>query len=247
MALSLRVVAATSGLMALSEQGDTLSVSRATGWRVSPWSEQVGTAHHAAEVMRPVGQGMCLVFQRPVMVLTSSKELIADGLYAFDNATIAATAFSCVPEGGRRCAPTAGTTHLRANMNAIILSSIAAGDGWQTDSEARPNCARAPLCNSINMSWTGPLLPCAGTAACGDQPHAARTAFDFGLLQWSSRTSGFGPTLTSSYIGTHWVDESGQLQSKQLRRTIAVTGLPELGLGGCPRGVDGAPFRTSAT
>jgi hypothetical protein len=201
----------------------------------------------AAEVVRPVGQGLCLVFERPQLMLTSPKQLIADGLYAFDNATIAATAFSCVPKKGKRCAPTAGTTHLRANMNAMILSSTDAGSEWQTKSEARPNCARAPLCNSINISWTGPLLPCAGTAACGDQPHAARAAFDFGLLQWSSRTSGFGPTLQSSYIGTHWIDESGQLQSKQLRRTIQVTGLPELGLGGCPRGVDQAPFRTSAT
>eukprot|EP01047_Picozoa_sp_COSAG01_P006656 COSAG01_NODE_244_length_20489_cov_21.366748_5_plen_1217_part_00 len=242
-------IAAASALAAALSQGAESAEPAAaaalpttkTGHDPSRWRAA------AAEVVRPVGQGLCLVFERPQLILTSPKQLIADGLYAFDNATIAATAFSCVPKKGKRCAPTAGTTHLRANMNAMILSSTDAGSEWQTKSEARPNCARAPLCNSINISWTGPLLPCAGTAACGDQPHAARAAFDFGLLQWSSRTSGFGPTLQSSYIGTHWIDESGQLKSKQLRRTIEVTGLPELGLGGCPRGVDQAPFRTSAT
>ena len=50
---------------------------------------------------------------------------------------------------------------------------------WTQVGEASPDCAvGAGQCNTVNVSWNGPWLPCAGTKVCGALPAAHRTAFD---------------------------------------------------------------------
>ena len=79
---------------------------------------------------------------------------------------------------------------------------------WSRQGEVRPCCAAdAPECNTVNVSWFGPLIPCAGTKACGDLPGAERMVYDLGLLQFAPRTTGLGPNFTTPWIGLHSVHD----------------------------------------
>eukprot|EP01048_Picozoa_sp_COSAG05_P016412 COSAG05_NODE_2108_length_3550_cov_2.253839_1_plen_490_part_10 len=220
--------------------------------------------------LEPTGtQGQCLQFDVPTVVdVSASQELIAnslathfaatggdtddgggvgDGGHIGDgtggNVTLLATAFTSIPNG-----KTPSTIHVRANMGSRIYRSTDFGASFQTMGEARPNCAvGSERCNEVNISWDGPLISCQGTAACGDVADAAHRAFDLGRLAWSSRTTGLGPTISTSYIGVHSFSAGhGAKIATIMNRTARITGLPPLTTFGCPRGVDGAPLRISA-
>ena len=192
-----------------------------------------------------IGEGMCLLFGPPSIIDQSdSDELIASRFAAnLDGGrTLIAESMTHIPNGN-----TPATRHVRANMHQRVYLSTDAGAHWSTRGEAAPNCAiGAPECNTVNVSWSGPLLPCEGTAVCGGVPEAQHSASDLGMLQWASRYKGLGPTLTSSYVGVHHpLDSRGQIASV-LRRPLQIRGLPPLSTFGCPRGVDQAPLRVSA-
>ena len=192
-----------------------------------------------------IGEGVCLLFG-PASVIdqSDSDELIASRFAAnLDGGrTLIAESMTHIPNGN-----TPATRHVRANMHQRVYLSTDAGAHWSKRGEAAPNCAiGAPECNTVNVSWSGPLFPCEGTAVCGGVPEAQHSASDLGMLQWASRYKGLGPTLTSSYIGVHHpLNSRGQIASV-LRRPLQIRGLPPLSTFGCPRGVDQAPLRVSA-
>ena len=206
-----------------------------------PDDETVSTKFHTEHI----GDDVCLVFEAPTIIdVSSTDELIASRYpLSLDGGTmLIAEAMTRVPNGN-----TASTDHVRANMHQRIYLSTSGGQTWTKRGEASPNCGlHAPFCNKVNISWSGPLLPCTGTRACGGVPFAHRTMFDLGKLQWASRYQGLGPTLRSEYIGLHHGPDSAGRIAQILRTPVEIRGLPPLTTFGCPRGVDQAPLRVSA-
>ena len=191
--------------------------------------------------IEPIGGGSCLVFEPPVLVDRgpSSGRLSAPApIGSPDNETVFMPAITYVSLGQHQ--------HFHANFDQRLYLSTSGGDTWSREGEARPCCAAdAPECNTVNISWFGPLIPCAGTKACGDLPDAQRTVYDLGLLQFPSRTKGLGPDFSTPWIGTHRA-LGDRLKGEVLRRKLQVSGLPPLVLGNCTRGVDGAPMNPNA-
>ena len=124
--------------------------------------------------IEPIGGGSCLVFEPPVLVDRgpSSGRLSAPApIGSPDNETFFMPAITYVSLGQHQ--------HFHANFDQRLYLSTSGGDTWSREGEARPCCAAdAPECNTVNISWFGPLIPCAGTKACGDQPDAQRTVYD---------------------------------------------------------------------
>ena len=187
--------------------------------------------------IEPIGAGACLVFEKPVLVdrgPSTGRLSAAVAIGSPDNQTFFMPANTYAALGQHE--------HFHANFGQRLYLSTSGGDSWSRQGEVRPCCAAdAPECNTVNVSWFGPLIPCAGTKACGDLPGAERMVYDLGLLQFASRTTGLGPNFTTPWIGLHSV-HGNRLEGQVLRRKLQISGLPPLELGNCTRGVDGAPL-----
>ena len=188
-----------------------------------------------------IGGGLCLEFDKPFLVDSSNSSHLAVVPYVggtADGQTYFATAKDYVDYNPK--------AHVHANFGQRLYRSTDQGETWSTKGNARPCCpVGEPLCNKVNVTWSAPLMPCAGTKACGDLPGAEQKMFDLGLLQFPSRTTGLGPNMTSSFIGIH--DAVGAQLGEPLQRQVRFTGLPRLTVGNCSRGTDGAPLRVDGS